>query len=796
MHVANPGQLYMQPGPGLTCNEDSYRPKIESYWRYTNGEDCNSAIDLGTLTAGSSITHFNSNKCYNDNFGLPGKDVFYEFEVTQPIGITVSVCGPNGANFPSTIYLLSPDCNTIRESDSGSCSGGQSEFSNAICTPGTYYVVVEGNTLTDEGTFTLNIIENPGFTLNPNLVVNNISCNGLDDGNASLTPVGGAAPYLATWTDSNGDTVTSTNGGLLVENLEAGTYNYVLTDDDNCSAVGTINITNPAPIQFDLASTDVSCSGQNDGTAYVTNISGGYTPYTYLWNSTPIPQTTDSAIFLSAGTYTLTVTDTAGCQQSDTIAVNATTLILVNADSISNVSCNGFDDGYISVSTTGGQGPYTYLWSNGSTDTTLSGLAPNTYTVTTTDANNCSQSQSFTITEPTLLTGNVVVNNPTKCNGSSDGLAVIIGVGGTLPYSYVWSNGDNGEALQNVIAGNYSVDITDGNGCVFTENVVITEPTPLQTQISANDALCLGVNNGSVNLTVTGGTLPYTYTWSNFANTQNLNNITAGTYSVIVTDAGNCIITDSVTVGEQQSITLDFNVINPTCFGFTDGEISANVVGGTAPFSFDWSDGATGENRTDLGDGIYELTVTGAGGCQAIEQVVLAEPTELDYELTVIDIKCQNASDGVIIIQTSGATPPYTYEWSNNDENIAVQNGLGEGTYEINITDSLGCTELISVTLLEPAENPEDCDAINVELTIPNVFSPNNDGVNDLFFIKGTDQDEWILRVFNRWGHAVYKNDNYNNDWDGGDNPEGTYFYIIKNKSGNRSYKGNVQILR
>jgi len=795
-HIANPGQQYMLPGAGLACASDVYRPKIESYWRYTNGENCNNPIDMGTLTPGATLSNFNSNKCYNDDFGLPGKDVFYSFTVTQPMGVTISLCGLNGANFPATLYLLGTNCNTIRDSDFGSCGGSQSELSNAICSPGTYYIVVDGNSLADEGTFTLRIIENPGFTLNPNLNVVNISCNGLDNGSASLNPVGGASPYTATWTDAGGNTIPSTNNGLLVENLSAGNYSYTLTDADNCSAIGNFTITNPAPIQFSLASTNVTCSGLNNGSAYITNISGGYAPYTYFWNSTPISQITDSAIFLGAGTYTLTVTDTAGCQQSDTISVNATTLIVINTDSLSQVSCNGFDNGYISVSTSGGTSPFQYLWNTGSTATTLSNLSPGSYTVTTTDANGCNQSQTYNITEPLPLTGNTIVNNPVKCNGGNDGLAVVIGAGGTLPYNYTWSNGQTGEALQNVTSGNYSVNILDFNGCQFTQNVVITEPTIIQTQLSAVNALCFGVNNGSVNLTTTGGTPPYSYTWSNLAITQNLNNITAGVYSVIVTDANNCLKTDSVTVGQLQTLVLTNTVESPSCFGFSNGEIAVSINGGTAPYTYVWNDGASGDLRTNIPAGTYEVTLTDAGGCIVEQEIVLSEPSALIYEVTAIDVKCQNGSDGVIIIQTSGATPPYSFNWSNNGPNSAVQNGLKEGTYIIEISDSLGCEEVVTVTLIEPSVNPDDCELINVELTIPNVFSPNNDGVNDFFVIKGIEQDQWKLRVFNRWGHVVYKSDDYNNDWGGDKIAEGNYFYLLNNVAGNRSYKGNVQILK
>ena len=280
--------------------------------------------------------------------------------------------------------------------------------------------------------------------------------------------------------------------------------------------------------------------------------------------------------------------------------------------SATDVLCNGANDGTATANATGGLAPLSYLWSNSQSTSTATGLAPGTYTVTVTDANLCSATDTISVSEPTALNVQCVVTSQVDCNGGSDGLLSSIVTGGTLSYSYQWSSGSNQAIAANLSAGTYTLVVTDGNGCIDSCTATITEPPLLICSISGSDPLCNGASTGSATVSVSGGNPGYTYSWSDGQSTALATGLTAGTYTATVTDANQCISTCTVTLGEPTALSCSTQGTNPLCNGGSDGSATVSGSGGTAPYTYIWSNGQTGASATGLTAGTYTATVTDA----------------------------------------------------------------------------------------------------------------------------------------------------------------------------------------
>lgn len=534
---------------GSGCANNFYRPEIRTFWRYTKGTACTStdAIDLGAITSGVSVSHFNSNECYSSNFaGAPGNDVFYTFTTTSPLGVTIRLtanCPTGGGSFNVQLNLLNGSC-AVDSTRNGTCAT-PAIISKALCSPGRYYVVVDGATVGDLGTFTLTVEENPGFSLNATVATTPVSCSGSTDGSVDANVTGGVPPYTYAW-----------SGGLVatdsIGNLAAGPYTVTVTDAAGCQTTATGSIGSPTVLTATTTSTNVSCGGATDGSATATP-AGGTPPYTYLWNTTP-PQGAQTAVLLPDGTYTVTVTDARGCQTTASATVAPNITVVVDNISLTNVTCNGAADGTINLTISGGNPPYTFAWNNGLPATEdQNNLAPGTYFVTITDQDGCNPAAiaPLVITEPSLLTSQINTVRNASCQSSNDG-AVDLGVaGGTPPYTYAWSDASTGEELFGAGPGTYFVTITDANGCNTADSATVNGPVdPITSSIAHTDADCSQNITGTATLTVSGGTAPYSFFWSNFASTQDVTGLDAGTYSVVITDNNGCVKIDTVTILE------------------------------------------------------------------------------------------------------------------------------------------------------------------------------------------------------------------------------------------------------
>ncbi|NJN77679.1 MAG: hypothetical protein HC803_04570, partial [Saprospiraceae bacterium] len=378
----------------------------------------------------------------------------------------------------------------------------------------------------------------------------------------------------------------------------------------------------------------------------------------------------------------------------------------VNATS-TNQTTVGVNNGTATANPSGGTPGYTYAWSTSPVKTTktVTGLAPGTYTVTVTDSKGCTATETVTIAAVTCgtITVNVTKTNP-ACNGQTTGTATANANGGTAPYSYLWSNTSTAQTITGLGAGSYSVTVTDGAGCSSTGTVTITQPSVLSSGAVATNVTCHGASDGTVELTVSGGTTPYSFSWSNGATTEDLSGLPPGNYTVVVTDAKGCQSFVGVTV-TQPAVLLANAVGGPeTALNANNGTATASPTGGTTPYTYSWNTGATSAGISNLSPGTYTVTVTDANGCMSIESVVV-EPfiCNLAAVASATNASCNGGNNGTATATAFNGTAPYSYSWSTTPvKTTQVATNLVAGTYTVTITDSKGCTAGASTIVSEP----------------------------------------------------------------------------------------------
>jgi len=578
-------------------------------------------------------------------------------------------------------------------------SNGQTTAIATNLTTGTYTVTATDDTGCT-GTAEAEITLDPEgvwlmFTFTP------VSCNGGSDGTAHVSVMTGVAPYTYIWNDPAG----TTNADPV--NLVAGQYTVTVTDVNGCSNYGPVTITEPTAIVTITNTTNETCFGDADGTASV-NISGGTPGYTYLWSD---GQTTSTASNLTAGSYTVTVTDANGCTSPATVSVALTNPQIIISGTSTDVTCFGGSDGSATVSVNSGNGPFSYSWNNGGTSATISNLTAGDYTVTVTGADGCTSVTTVTVAEPPVLTVTTTTTTDILCHGGSDGSITVSSTGGTGTVTYSWSNGGTTSTISNLSAGTYTVTATDGNGCTATTSATITEPTELTATISGIDVTVNGGNDGIATVSVSGGTPGYTYLWSDGQTTATATNLTAGTYTVTITDANGCTTTTTITINEPPSLTI---TSTPSTCGSNDGTATVTPSGGTPGYTYLWSDGQTTSTATGLAGGTYSVTVTDANGLTSSTSVAVTESSPIIATTSHSNETCVGSSDGHVAVSTSGGVGQMTFLWSNGATTDVVNN-LSVGTYTVTVTDQNGCTASSTETIeLSPEGIWVDITAIHV----------------------------------------------------------------------------------
>jgi gliding motility-associated-like protein len=473
---------------------------------------------------------------------------------------------------------------------------------------------------------------------------------------------------------------------------------------------------------------DPSCFGGDDGSIAVT-VSGANGAVTYDWDDDSLDGQANPA-GLSAGTYTVIVTDASGCTFGPlSITLEAPDLLdlgCVPAD----VTTAGGSDGQITLVFTGGTAPYAVAWSgpaSGSltavnSDDILTGLPAGTYTLTLTDANGCTATCSPTLEEPTCNLTATATTTAVSCFGGDDGTATVTPTGGTGPYTITWD--DPGFDPQAAAAGIYGYTVSDAVGCTFTGSVTIDQPAILSLDCSAQAVSTVGGNDGVGSLTFSGGTLPLTVAWSdssgplgsenNVSGTDyTIGGLAAGTYQVLITDANGCTQTCGFTVNEPGcDLMVTAVAANPTCAGTDDGAIGLVVEGTASPFTFDWNDDALDgqANPQGLAPGNYQVTVGDANGCTEVRNFTLVAPAALQFDCVATDESTIGADDGQVTLTFSGGTPPYALSGDLGTQNNVASplsfSGLAPGSYEVILTDANGCNQSCTAVVAPAAGCP------------------------------------------------------------------------------------------
>lgn len=487
------------------------------------------------------------------------------------------------------------------------------------------------------GTYTLNISDAHGCTLSNNSIVTqpaaplttshthtDVNCYAGSNGTIDLTTSGGTIPYTYIWWNSTSQIMVNSTEDLV--NMPASTYVVHVIDTNNCQKFDTITIIQPAaPIAISAVMDDVNCFGSSDGALDAT-VTGGTVPYNYSWSS---GQTTEDIASVAAGVYTLTVTDQNGCVDSATYDVTQPLTALNTIITNTPILCNGGSDGHAVSYASGGTAPYTYMWSNGATTSAIDFVTAGVYTLTTTDSKGCFSFAGTTIQQPAApLTAAVNVTDA-SCYNYSDGSVQLTVLGGTQPYSFVWSNNveivlnNPSETLDNLSANTYLVRIHDKNNCEWQQLITVGQPAPFIANAIPTATLCYGDSTGSIQLTVNGGTTPYSYVWSDGQTTQNAVNLPSGDYTISVTDAQGCVVRDSAFVSQPLAIYVQVAVTQVSCIDQMDGAINLTVAGGTQPYSYAWNTGQITQDIDHLDDGTYVVTVTDQNSCLHTETVIL-----------------------------------------------------------------------------------------------------------------------------------------------------------------------------
>ena len=557
-----------------------------------------------------------------------------------------------------------------------------------------------------------------------NTSTQDVNCYDGNDGTADINiSSGGNPPFNYLW--SNGQTTSS------ITNLSAGNYNYTITYNGSCDTTGSITINQPDQLTSNFSFNNVSCFGEDDGSAFVNFFGGttgsvqGDTNYVLGWAglSTILyyPLTTFNTADVApsgvpAGIYPYSVTDLNGCIHLDTITITQPDSLYFSYSMLNyngyEISCSGFNDGLIEINIFGGTGPYTNYLENIASNIpldsfTLSGISSGIYIDSIIDINGCKYIDTFILDEPPALNLNLNQIN-VLCNAGCDGSILSNVTGGVAPFFYQWNNGMTSSNIDSLCSGSYNLIVSDTNGCTSNDSVYISEPNSITISIdSLTNVSTYAGSDGSIEITVSGGAGNYSFEWFDdngiLATNEDISNLTAGSYYLTVTDANNCIKTDTFFVSQPNTILVSLqSVINPICNDSCTGSIDINVSGGNSNYSFSWSGPnnfiSLDEDISNLCSGLYILTVSD-GITSIVDSFNMFQPQPLTFDLIIDSITCFDQMTQATLL-VFGGTQPFNYNWSNGDTNYYTF--INSGLYSVNVTDNNGCELFSNFSLSNP----------------------------------------------------------------------------------------------
>ncbi len=615
-------------------------------------------------------------------------------------------------------------------------NGGESDSLTSLCV-GMYILTMEdavGCAKTDT------VIINSPVSFTSSVTTTQSNC-GQCNGTAAAHVGGGVGPFSYLW--NNGMTADS------IFDLCSGNYSVTITDSGGCAVLRSALVGGTSSVATNVISTSLNCNSVCSGSAGVTPLTGT-APFTYLWQ--PGGVTTASISNVCADTFVVTTTDANGCAKSDSIIITEPTSLAVTISSVTNVLCNGNNNGSASLTASGGTPPYTYAWlPAGGNSASASNLTAGNYSMTVTDANFCDHIVNINISEPPALTA-FTSSSAASC-GSSNGTATCTPSGGTPPYTYVWSPvGGNASTATSLPAGNYSVTVTDSNHCTQTANVAVNNSgAPTLTLQSSTNILCHGDSTGSASVNISGGTPPFTYSWSpSGGNAASASNLAAGNYLLTVNDGNNCISTINVTITEPDAIALNLLTTNVSCFGGCDGAAITNAMGGAGAYIYQWCDTSTSSSLNGLCALSCNVQVTDANNCLVSQSFTITQPaTPVVLSIAHADASCAGCPDGWASAVVNGGNSPYLYLWNTiPPQTTALISNLLQGTYVVCVTDGNNCTVCDSILVLDASVGVNELP----KQSSPVYVYPNPLSNSASFIFSLSKRQKVLLQVFDARG--------------------------------------------
>ena len=548
--------------------------------------------------------------------------------------------------------------------------------------------------------FTTTLVQPPVLLANGSS--SSVTCNGICNGSATVSPTGGTAGYTYSWVPAAVSATSTTNSGLCF-----GVVSVTVTDTKSCTATYSSNISQPPPITLTVTKTNLNCGSTCNGTATVAATGGSGAGFTYTW--TPSVSTTSLGTALCAGIYTVNVSDNLFCTKTVTFEITSPPTLSATPTQ-TNINCNGVCNGAVNLNPSGGTLPYVYSWiPSVSTTSTASSLCAGAYSYTITDALLCTFINSVTITQPPALTLTIASSSVT-CFGACDGVSNSNLTGGTGPYTYTWSPGSpigqGTGTISSLCPANYTLNITDALGCLRQATTSIVQPTDITVNTTTVSPTCNGVCDGSINATVLGGSAPYSFTLQPtsgpaITTAPPFLGLCAGSYTLTVMDNNGCIKTRTINLTQPNPVTLALNSTSITCAGMCNASIATVVGGGTPLFTFLWSTGATTSFLTGQCFGVYSATVTDSRGCKANATTTVLAAPDITVTINNTNPNCFGQCTGVATAAVSGGSPTYTINWTNGDVGT-ISSALCQGNYTATVTDSKGCIKTETVDIIAP----------------------------------------------------------------------------------------------
>lgn len=735
-------------------------------------------FQAGTLTPVTSYvggTTYDMRVTVNNSAGSPAGYGFQMICLTTPGNTPVSLPYTNLASNVKQILFTSGGLNGKRYVEhQGVTNNNTFNFSWTAPAAGTGSVrfFASGNAVNgggssgdNAGATTLTLAEQAVLTASG--TVTSVSCFGGNNGAINITASGGTSPYSYNW-----------GGGITTEdrsNLSPGTYSVTVTDAASATASASFTVTQPsAALSGTGTITNVSCNGGNNGVINLT-VQGGTSPYTYNWGG---GITTEDRSGLTANTYTVTITDSKSCTATATFNITQPAQSLSVTGNVTNIPCHNGSNGAIDVSISGGTSPYTYSWADGPTTQDRNQLVAGSYPVTVTDNNSCTASAIFNVLQPgqPLSINGSVIN--VLCFGLNTGSINITALGGTSPYLYNWGNGITTEDRSTLTAGTYTVTVTDNQSCTSTATYNLTQPQQFLIDAVPNAISCFG-GTATVTISATGGVTPYTgtgtftqsagtvnYTVSDanqcsanvnvtmvqppllvadatdisipctggsgtitvsaiggvtpYSGTGNFTVTTPGQQTYTVTDANGCTANAVSNVSSTSGFTTQDSITNLKCFGVCQGAVSVSVSGGTPPYNYSWSNGATSASISGVCAATYTQTITDNANCTLVNTYQVTTPTALNATLAADTAACFG-DPMQVTVAPSGGVSPYTYSWNNGSATTSVL--FNAGTASVTVTDANNCVKTQTVVLTQPD---------SILLQVVNVSSDNGSGSGEI----------------------------------------------------------------